>query len=977
MTGIYDSIVRKQLEDVVDGIHQLIIISSCKVAAADVIIIDCVARESDSLIFAIEKHRTGRMAGRVDNLKRVVAKGYHFAVGEVMLRHRNIIGIFLVNLGDADRQMLLHDPFIILMDLGQQTIALVDQVVTIQVVMMGMGEQQAHWAQVFLFNKTDKAFTFTEFIHAAVDDNGFSCLIPHDVSTLLKRVHHVFLYIDHIPIFFCATVGLRHKNTNFRSHATTINTIICFALCATCITFAGMKNLILIATVIMTAMMAQGADGDTLSLGEVTVTAIKQGSDLRNQAAAVSVIERKDAERNRVVSVRGGSDMVPNVFIPDYGSRMTSTIYVRGIGTRIDQPAVGLTIDNVPVMTKENYDFDLIDISHMEVLRGPQNTLYGRNTLGGVMNVYTLSPLNYQGTRATIEGASHGTWRVGASHYRLLGENLGMSLSAQYNSTQGEFTNLHNDKRCDWERLFSTRAKLEWLSASGWYAANVLSIVASRQGGYPYEWVETGRLAYNDTCFYRRTSITDGLTVRKSFDRFSLSSITSYQYIDDNMTLDQDFTEHDYFTLTQKRREHAVTQDLIARSHDQGQGYDWLVGASGFYRRYCMDAPVTFYDYGIEQLIENHINDVNPYYPIAWDTRSFVLGSHFTSPNWGAALYHESTYRWGQWTVQAGMRLEYEHACLNYHSETHTGYSIYNAATGALFAHEAVDIDENGTLDKDFFEILPNVSLTWHPWEGKKHTIYLAAARGSKAGGFNTQMFSDVLQQRLMGMMGIGQQYDVDQMVGYNPEKAWNYELGGHFECWQGRVQSDMDIFFMDCRDRQLTVFPPGTITGRMMTNAGKTHSLGAEFAMTVTPSELTRLSLSYGYTHAKFKDYNDGKNDYDGKRVPYAPSHTLFAEAAHSIRVNGDRAKLLSLAANVRAVGDIYWDEANTQQQPFYALLGASVTWQQPRYSVQLWGRNLTGTSYKTFYFVSIQHIFLQRGHGRQLGITLRLSLD
>ena len=713
--------------------------------------------------------------------------------------------------------------------------------------------------------------------------------------------------------------------------------------------------------------------GDTLSLDEVTVTAIKQSADLRNQATALTVIGRQEAERNQAVSVKTAADLVPNLFIPDYGSRMTSTVYVRGIGTRIDQPAVGLTIDNVPVMTKENYDFDLMDIARFEMLRGPQNTLYGRNTLGGVMNVYTLSPLNYQGTRAVIEGASHGTWNVGASQYCLLKENLGLSLTAQYGSTRGEFTNRYNGKRCDWERQFSTRFKLEWRNREGWYLSNVASLSVSRQGGYPYEWVETGEIAYNDTCFYRRTSVMDGLTLRKDFDGFTLSSITSYQYLDDNMTLDQDFTAHDYFTLTQARREHTVTQDFIARSHERETGYNWLFGASGFFRRYRMNAPVTFYDYGIGQFIENHVNQAIPEYPIVWDTRSFVLGSHFTSPSAGAALYHESTLHWGQWTVQAGARIDYEHARLNYRSETHTGYTTYVRATGAVFSHEPIDIDEHGTLDKDFFDILPNVSLSWHPWVGKNHTVYLAFSRGSKAGGFNTQMFSDVLQQRLMGMMGIGLQYDVDKMVGYKPEKAWNYELGGHFECWQGRVQSDMGVFFMDCRDRQLTVFPPGTTTGRMMTNAGKTHSWGAEFAMVVNPNELTHLSLSYGFTHATFKDYNDGKVDHSGNRVPYAPMHTLFAEVSHGIMIgDGNR---LNLAANVRATGDIYWDEANTLRQPFYALLGASITWQQRHYSLQLWGRNLTDTQYKTFYFVSIQHPFLQRGHGRSLGATMRFN--
>lgn len=717
--------------------------------------------------------------------------------------------------------------------------------------------------------------------------------------------------------------------------------------------------------------------GDTVSLSEVTVTAIKQSADLRTQATALTVIGHEEAERNQALSVKTAADLVPNLFIPDYGSRMTSTVYVRGIGTRIDQPAVGLTVDNVPVMTKENYDIDMMDIARFEVLRGPQNTLYGRNTLGGVMNAYTLSPLSYQGTRAVVEGASHGTWRAGLSHYRLLNDGLGLSLSAQYHSTRGEFTNQHNGKRCDWERQFNARAKVEWRDQGGWYLSNVSSVSLNRQGGYPYEWAETGEIAYNDTCFYRRTSVTDGLTVRKDFDRYTLSSITSYQYLDDNMTLDQDFTVKDYFTLTQARREHAFTQDIIARSHSRAEGYNWLAGASGFYRRYTMDAPVTFLDYGIEQFIENHVNQAIPEYPIRWDTRSFVLGSHFTSPSWGAALYHESTYRWGQWTLQAGLRLDYEHARLNYRSTAHTSYTTYILSTGGIFSHESIDIDERGKLDKDFFDVLPNVSLTWQPWVGKNHTIYLAVSRGSKAGGFNTQMFSDVLQQRLMGLMGIGLQYDVDQMVGYKPEKAWNYELGGHFECWQGRVQSDLGAFFMDCRDRQLTVFPPGTTTGRMMTNAGKTHSWGAEFAMTVSPTELTRLNVSYGFTRATFKDYNDGKVDHNGHRVPYAPMHTLFAEASHGIQVGGDSNRLLTLAANVRATGDIYWDEANTMRQPFYALLGASITWQQEHYSLQLWGRNLTGTGYKTFYFVSIQHPFLQRGHGRSIGATLRLNFQ
>ena len=169
------------------------------------------------------------------------------------------------------------------------------------------------------------------------------------------------------------------------------------------------KRLVLTATTIgaMALTASASTTADTLNLQEVTVTAIKQGTDIRNLAISATEIRRADLERNGITGTKSAADMVPNIYIPDYGSRMTSTIYVRGLGTRIDQPALGLNIDNVPVLCKENYDFDMMDIAKVEMLRGPQSTLFGRNTMAGVMNIYTLSPLSYAGTRALIQYGSH------------------------------------------------------------------------------------------------------------------------------------------------------------------------------------------------------------------------------------------------------------------------------------------------------------------------------------------------------------------------------------------------------------------------------------------------------------------------------------------------------------------------------------------------------------------------------------------
>lgn len=721
--------------------------------------------------------------------------------------------------------------------------------------------------------------------------------------------------------------------------------------------------------------MAQSPDyqTDTLQLDDIEVTAIKQ-SGTAVQGASVTLLSRRQVEQNAVMGSKTMAEMVPNLFLPDYGSRMTSTIYVRGIGARIDQPAMGLNIDNVPVLCKENYDFDLLDISRMEMLRGPQSILYGRNTMGGVMNIYTLSPLNYQGTRLLAEYGSHNAWKAGASHYHKFGNQFGLSASAYYTSTDGSHRNMYNQQFTDWEHQGSGQVKLEWLPGADWHVSNTLSLSISRQGGYPYEYTATGQIAYNDTCFYRRTAVMDGLTIQKRNAHYTLSSITSYQYIDDNMTLDQDFTPLPYFTLTQARQEHAVTEDLVARSHT-GSAYQWTLGAFGYYRHMNMQAPVTFKDTGIAELIEGHRNEALPNYPIRWDERSFVLGSEFTMPTWGAALYHQSSYRWKLWTFVAGLRLDYEHATLRYYSHTKTGFSTIKQADGSIFAHDDIDIDDRGTLKKDFVQLLPKFIVTYDM--SNNASLTLTVSKGSKAGGFNTQMFSDVLQQRLMGMMGIGASYDVDQIVGYRPEKAWNYELGLHWDACDGRLTTDASVFYLDCHDRQLTIFPDGTTTGRVMTNAGKTRSVGGELSIHALPWSGGDLLVSYGFTDARFVEYNDGKSDYRDRHVPYSPRHTLYAQALHTFTLHGGEwAQQLTLDAHVRGVGEIYWNEANTLRQPFYAQLGASVTLAGKHYSLQLWGRNLTDTRFSTFYFVSIGHEFLQRGQGRTMGATLRINI-
>lgn len=728
--------------------------------------------------------------------------------------------------------------------------------------------------------------------------------------------------------------------------------------------------------------VAQSYDAmcDTAMLGclkEVSVTAIKQSGRLSTEPMAATTVSSEEVTRYNIVTMKQVSELSPNLYIPDYGSRMTSSIYIRGIGARIDQPAVGLNVDNVPFLNKDNYDFDLVDIDRIEVLRGPQSVLYGRNTMGGLINIYTLSPFKYSGLRVTGEYGSANSAKISLSAYHLLAPRLGMSLSGYYTRTDGFFCNEYNGKKVGAEKQGSLRWKTSWRPSDSLSVENTASVSVSRQSGYPYQFVESGIISYNDTCFYRRTGITDGLTVKWMGQGFSLSSISSFQYIDDNMTLDQDFLPEKYFTLTQRRHEWALTQDFVA-SGKIGR-YSWMSGMFGFYKRSSMSAPVTFGSAGIKNLITDHYNDYNPYYPIVWDDDTFLLDSDFTIPTWGAAFYHQSGYTYKRWKASIGIRLDYEQAALDYHSVTHAGYTIYNATVSppAVYEHVPVDIDDRGSLSRGDLEFLPKFTLNYNPSLAMVDNVYLSIAKGYKAGGYNTQMFSDVLQQRVMSMMGLAMRYDVDDIVSYRPEKSWNYEIGFHILSSDKKLRASGALFYIDCHDQQLTMFPEGTTTGRIMTNAGRTRSCGVEVSVGYRPDSHWTLNASYGFTDARFREFDNGKQDFSGKRVPYAPSNTIFGGVTYTQPLNLEWIDAITVTCTARAVGDIYWDEANTVKQPLYGLLGASLRFSWHDCSLDLWGENLTATKYSTFYFVSMGNSFLQRGRPRSWGATLRFNFS
>lgn len=717
---------------------------------------------------------------------------------------------------------------------------------------------------------------------------------------------------------------------------------------------------------------AVGERVDTLiAVEEVRITArpLKESRTPADAPVAASLFTRQEAERQRIATLRDVSALVPNLHVPEYGSRMTSTIYVRGLGARIDQPVLGLLIDDIPVMNKDTYDFDCTDIRRIEVLRGPQSTLYGRNTMGGVMRIRTLSPLDHEGVHVGLEYGSGNTFKARASSYFRPTPGFGLSVAGFYSSSDGFFRNEYDGSHSDRERNAGGRMKLQGRIGRT-EIENTLLLSRTDQGGYPYASLRTGAIACNDPCAYERLSVMDGLTVRRTGDRVAFESVTSYQYLDDRMTLDQDFLPESYFTLEQARKEHALTQEIVVRSAG-GSRYRWLAGAFGFCKRTKMQAPVTLKEQGIRKLIQDKVEEYTGIVPEFDNPYEFPLESDFTSPVFGAALYHESTLDLGRWRFAAGLRVEHEEARLDYRSATRYACRI--------MANKVAPFTIDGRLKKNFTEWMPKFSVLLHLGRHRLSTLYLSAAKGFKAGGFNTQMFSDVLQNALMEKMNAAFElsYDPDRVVGYEPEESWNYELGGHVHAARGDLRLDWALYWIDCRNQQLTVFPEGRTTGRMMTNAGRSRSLGGELSFVARLWPRLTLQGTCGYTRAEFRQFRSGDADFAGNRVPYAPEYTLSALLRYEIPIGGRLVERIVPSVDLHGVGPIRWNEENTREQPFYQLTGLSLRFEHRHYALDLWCRNLTDTHYDTFYFLSMGEEFVQRGRPRTFGITLQLNFQ
>ncbi|MBQ0085631.1 MAG: TonB-dependent receptor [Prevotella sp.] len=762
-----------------------------------------------------------------------------------------------------------------------------------------------------------------------------------------------------------------------------------------------------------------GADSlHTIGLDEIEVVSmIKETGTMQQQPSSVSIVGQKDMETQHITSIKGVSNLVPNFFMPDYGSRLTSAIYIRGVGARMNTPAVGLYVDDIPYIDKSAFDFDFCDVERVEVLHGPQSTLYGRNTMGGLLKVYTRNPFVYQGTDIRVGYATRDNNRkLSVNHYNNIGDVFAFSVGGYYMGSDGFFKNDITGRRADEAQVGGGRLRTVWKPSAKMKLDFSASYDYSDEGAYPYYYKDMadgaktveypeliGMISNNREHNYRRGLFNTGLKVAYNTKGWMLTSVTGFQNIHDDMKMDQDFLYPDIYFMQQKQNINTISEEFTFKKDiEWGGGMKWcpMTGVSGFYQSLNTDAPVTFFEDGIRGLMEDNVNAIfqklKMEYPKMPDMKmdvtdnNILVNSSMKTPVTSLGLFHSSVFSMGKWNFTLAARLQYEYLRLDYNSATGVTYDFSISMPPYMHnLYEGLSANPmlRGSLSKDYVDILPRFAVQY--MFDDDNQLYATVAEGNRSGGYNIQILSDLAQGEMKNQMitkindisggMMGRYVDVESLMtnidvenlAYKPEYSWNFELGAKFrkKDW---INGSVALFYISTYDQQIARFAESGL-GRMMVNAGKSRSMGAELALNMYDI----LTLSYGYTNAKFKEYDDGKTDYEGNYVPFMPQHTINVGVDYPIDLSTHGGMVsfckLTIGADWNGAGRVYWTERNDAYQNFYSTLGGHVNMDFHNVSFTLWGKNITNTGYDSFYFESMNRGFAQRGRPSQYGIDIK----
>ena len=690
-------------------------------------------------------------------------------------------------------------------------------------------------------------------------------------------------------------------------------------------------------------------DMDVVDLGTIEVTAEKRPDYLQTVPISLSVLTPETLDTAGIGSIKDASLRVPNLHITELTARRTSFPFMRGLGSGQGDPVVTTHIDGVPQLTFNTTNIDLVDVERIEFLRGPQGTLYGRNTLGGVINIITRKPTAEKEFDAAAAFGEFSLQRYEVNMGGpLLSESAMLRLSGSFERRDGYTRNQITNSKVDDREAFFGRGQLLI------FPSDDLEIIFSaygehdRDGGFALADVgdlrnQPFRIANDFEGFTDRNIASPALTLNYYGDAVDFVSISSYEYWDATEESDVDFTGFDLLQRRTEEEQGQVFQELRIKSADGAEieigevgDLEWLMGAAFFYSKFEHDSATI----NRPALSQRPID--------LTDTATYELDDH------GIGIFGQTTLTiLDRVDVTTGLRYEYEE------KQADVDLRAYDLTALAPLPPQIVNKD---SFTKDFNALLPRFAVACRVTS--EATVYANAAKGFRPGGYNRNIFPEG-----------GLRFD--------EEESWTYEAGFKSTWFDNRLRLNMAAFYIDWDDMQLDVPIPAQSGRFFLDNVGEARSQGVEVETIARITENLDVFGGIGFTDAEFKDYVDPVTgrDASGNNLPNVPEFTWNAgiEARKSFAGGVDG----YLRAELVGVGETAYDSDNTARQNDYVIADFRIGIRRGPLRVEGWVKNAFEEEYVPVAF-GIPAQFQQlipsgfvgvSGPPRAVGMTVRMD--
>jgi iron complex outermembrane recepter protein len=643
---------------------------------------------------------------------------------------------------------------------------------------------------------------------------------------------------------------------------------------------------------------------ERIVLPEVTVVAQKEPAKAQTLPISLTAVTAEMLERSGAAIISDASLHAPNVIFTEFTARKLSNARFRSVGASPANPSVTTFLDGVPQLNANTSSVELIDVDQIEFVRGPQSSLFGRNTLGGLVNVSSVRPsLTTWSGRLVAPLGNYGSREVRGSISGPLSSTVGLSVAIGHGERDGFSKNSLTGHVIDDRKATFGKAQLLWAPTHAWETRLIVSGERSRDGDYALH--DLAALRSNPFTVARdfegkqdRDVKAGTLVARHHGTKLTFTSTTG---LVDWKTVD--VTDLDYSPLsliTRDNTEEATqfTQEFRVAAApvklSDSVSLAWQAGVFGFTQDFEQDAVNTYSAFVLSQFAP---------FPIRQHTPKGTIDE------FGLAAFGHTTLTFNnKLDLSVGARADRERKTANLRT-------FFDPA----FAPEtAVNAERKWT------NVSPSASLAYRL--NDSHMIYASGTRGFKAGGFNPVAPPNASL--------------------YDEEHTWNAE-GGLKTMWAGgRVRANAALFYIDWTDLQLNVPIPGGGGQVFISNVAGAASRGVELEVAARAADGVDVFGSFGYTRARFSDGSVSSGaDVSDKHVPFTPDYTgsLGIQIARNVRSN--------IAAFGRAElvcrGAFKYDDANTQGQNAYTLVNLRAGLEFRKVLVEGWMKNVFDKEY------------------------------